>query len=256
MGKKSLIFLVIFLVNSNLIYANLWDNLFFEKNLDIKVPDEFVLKAKPETQIGNLDLSLSVSSILKKLYLTVEVTSFSNTKALEVIVDSNKNLLTFHTLANSCTKIELNSQISMIFDDSSSLSNLAIMFLDREKEDGYIVVDMQEVFNSLNLPGDLYIYYDEKSNLKKIKIDIGENRAIEFDVTEIKRTKLTESNFSVPKSWECDDEKVKSLDDIRTEDFIGDGLITLQDLLKNFNDSGNGSNLLDLLKKIISNNSP
>lgn len=254
MKNFAFVFLIIFILHFAPLSANIWDNLFFEQNMDLKIPDEFILIGNSQTTIGTLDLSLSVSFILKKIYLSVTVNAFRNRNAFEAILDSKSKLLTFHTLVNSCTKIGINDQISMLFDDSSSYSNLALMFLDREKEGRYIVVDTQQIFDSLDLPGDLYIYYDEKNNLKKIKIDLEENRTVEFDITEIKKTTFTESDFLVPQSWNCEKVKVKSPEDIRTEDFIGDGLIDLQNFLKNFNSPSN--NFADELKKFISNNSP
>jgi uncharacterized protein YuzE len=223
--------------------------------MDLKIPDEFVLKANSETSIGTLDLSMSASLLLKKIYLSVSVNAFSDRKALEFILDGTKNLLILHTIANSCTKIGLNSQISSILEDSNSYSNLAIMFLDRNHKDGYIQIDTKQIFDASSVPGDLIISYDEQGNIKKIRVELGEDRSVEFDVSEIKRTKLKDSDFTVPKSWRCDKEKVKNFDEIRTEDFIGDGLLDLQDLINNFG-SFDASKLGEEFKKIISNNSP
>jgi len=223
MRNYSILSVVFVLLSFSCIRANIWDNLFYDEVVEISFPEEFLLKLSGKFLFGKLELIIKSSSYLKKMSI-VQSAQFSatglNTRISENVFDSDQQLITSHSIFQSCSKISLPPIQRNPFDFVNGILPLVSLTLDHEKVGDLYKVHTSKILQLLNITQDVILYYNQHSELQKIEIEIAEGQKASFDVVEFTEVSLDEKDFDIPKKWGCDKVETVPYNEVKPQDFL------------------------------------
>ena len=200
--------------------ANIWDSLFTDTPSPFMVmPPDFEVILSTSTYVIPYKIIVDYSSTFNQISIKDQVEFFGvPINNAYVIMNLDQNAFYAHSKFNSC--IWMSNEEQKIKIDLSKIKLLwefAANYVSTTQQ-GLSMYNISDLLRFANINSNIYLFFDADQKLDKVDFE-WQGQVITFDVDSFLEKEFTNSDFQVPKNWNCNDATRITAKDLQSKNF-------------------------------------